>query len=406
MLPLQGILAVAIDQRSFRNSYHRLCRWLEQLPDEILQAQPTLGFWYAMPTMFTSLRRTPAAWGRIEPCLLSAKQGFEAKGQQEQLGEARELHAELAFFQDDLARMLAFARQATPLLSPQSLMYATNRLARGWDHLLAGDLEAAWQSFLEGRRGSESLGSLTGTVAASLLLGEACMARGELHQAARYCHQALAYTDEDPQSIQQQLMTATGDREPFFVSWAYHNLARFSYEWDDLAAAEHALAQAQALGEDPAGAVHLLTSGGLIRVRLLHRCGETTSAQRMLTTWERQSRSPWALRAIRACQARLQLDMGNLSAVEHCSAREKTASDSQAANESSACRTCSRRKKRSLRFVSCSRRPSLRQRSKSSPSGKRRPRRRDVPMPCWKCCSWRLWLTFQRQKAPPLQGRG
>jgi LuxR family transcriptional regulator, maltose regulon positive regulatory protein len=161
----------SIDQRSFRNTYHTLCRWLEQLPDKILQAQPTLGFWYAMSTMFTSLRRTPAAWGRIEPCLRSAEQGFEANGQQEQLGEARELHAELAFFQDDLARMLALARQATPPLSPQSLMHATNQLARGWDHLLVGNLEAAWQSFLEGRRGSESLGSLTGTVAASLLLG-------------------------------------------------------------------------------------------------------------------------------------------------------------------------------------------------------------------------------------------
>src|SRR5258706_8358785 len=80
----------SLDQRSFRNSYHTLCRWLEQLPDEILQAQPTLGFWYAMSTMFTSLRRTPAAWGRIEPCLRSAEQGFEANGQQGQLGEARD----------------------------------------------------------------------------------------------------------------------------------------------------------------------------------------------------------------------------------------------------------------------------------------------------------------------------
>lgn len=307
------------DQHSFRQAYHTLCRWLGQLPEEVMQAQPALSFWYALSTMFTSLRRAPAAWARIERSLQWAEQGFEALGQREHLGDAWELRAELAFFQDDLTNMLELARQATPLLSRQSLMYATNRLARGWEHLLVGNLEAAWQSFLEGHQRAESLGSLTGVVGASLLLGELCLVRGDLRQANRYLRQALASADDDPQSVQQQLMTATDDSEPFFLSWAYHNLARLSYEWNDLASAQNHLAQAQALGDDPARGVHLLTSAGLIRVRLLHRLGETVEAQRLLEIWEGQSRFPWELRAIRACQARLQLDMGNLSAVEHWS---------------------------------------------------------------------------------------
>lgn len=119
---------------------------------------------------------------------------------------------------------------------------------------------------------------------ALLLLAEACFARGALHEAARCCRQALAHADEDPQRLRQQLMTATGDRDPFFASWAYHNLARLSYQWNDLTAAQHLLARVDALEEDSARAVHLLTSGGLVRVHLLHRFGETASAEHLLDT--------------------------------------------------------------------------------------------------------------------------
>ncbi|HLV98250.1 MAG TPA: LuxR C-terminal-related transcriptional regulator [Ktedonobacterales bacterium] len=304
-----------IDQQSFRNAYHTLCRWLEHVPEELLHQEPALSFWYALSTMFTSLRSTPASGARVEPLLHWAEQGFEAQGEPEHLGEALELHAELAFFQGDLAGALALARQATPLLSERSLMAATHPLPRGLDQFLAGYPEAAWNQFLEGRRRAERFGSLTGTVSASLLLAEVCLARGELHQAERYCRQTLAAAEEDPERFQQQLMTATGDREPFFASWAYHSLARLAYEWNDLATAQHHLTQAQALGADSAGGVHLLTSGGLIQVRLLHRRGETEEALHLLEAWEQQTRFPWALRAIRACQARLHLALGHLSAV-------------------------------------------------------------------------------------------
>lgn len=138
-----------IDQQSFRNAYQRLCRWLEQLPEELLQTRPVLSFWYALSTMFTSLRRAPASWPRVEAALQWAEQGFEAQGESEHLGEALELHAELAFFQGDLVSTLALARAATPLLSEQNFMFATNLLPRGIEQLLAGHVEAAWQNFLE-----------------------------------------------------------------------------------------------------------------------------------------------------------------------------------------------------------------------------------------------------------------
>ena len=311
-----SLIERCINQKSHRNEYHLLCRWLGQMPEEIMQARPALSFWYALALMYTTPRREPASWTRIKPLLLWAEQGFEARNQREQLAEALELDATLAFFQGDAASALALIEQGSPLVSERSVMSVNDCLITGLRHLLAGHLDAAWQHFLEGRNIAEQTGALPAGLAALLWLGEVCRARGELSRASGYYHQALAQAETDPEIFQQQLMTGAGNREPFFVSWAYHNLAQLAYEWDDVEAAQHYLSQAQAAGGEAEQEVHLLTSGGLIRAHLLHRCGETVQAQHLLETWERQARFPWILRAIHAVQARLQLEMGNLSAVE------------------------------------------------------------------------------------------
>ncbi len=305
-----------------RLEYHTLGRWLAQLPQESMQARPQLCFWAAYTIMFTTLRRSPASWIRIEPLLLWAEQGFEAQGKSPQLGDALALRGVLAFFQGDVARAFAVVQQASAWISEQSIMYGLKLLFRGREHLLAGDLDMAWPDFLAGYRVYVSLGDIVATCGALLWLGEACLARGELHRAADYYQQALALTDENPEVVQQQLMTATGEREPFFVSWAYHNLAQLAYEWNDFAMAQQYLAQALSFGQDPEEELHLLTSGGLIRARLLHRRGEAREAQKLLATWERKARYPWDLRLIRAGQARIDLERGNLPAVERWSRSE------------------------------------------------------------------------------------
>jgi len=298
-----SLIERSIDPKSMRNAYHTLCRWLGQMPEEIMQAQPALSFLYALAIMFTSLRRTPASWARIEPLLQWAEQGFEATSQWEHLGNALELHAELAFFQEDIPGMIMLAQQASLLLAEHNIMYSTNFLARGCEQLLVGNLDTAWQSCLEGYRLCESRGNFTATLAATIWLGEICFARGELRRASSYYHQALDLADEDSEIFQHQFMTGTGDREPFFVSWAYHNLARLSYEWNELEAAQQYLSQARAFEEDPEPEIHVLTSGSLIRARLLYRCGEMVQAQSLLETWERQAHFLWVLGAIRAGQA-------------------------------------------------------------------------------------------------------
>ncbi len=305
-----------IDPESMRNEYQTLCRWLGQLPEEVMNTRPELSFMQALATMFTTDRRTPASWTQIETPLRRAEQGFQASDQGERLGEALELRAELRFFQDDPASALALARQARPLLSEQSLLYGTNILMKGLEKLLAGEIEAAWQYFLEGSRICESIGSFPATLGASILLGEACYGKGDLRLATRYYHQALARSDATQEAFQQQLVTATGARDPFFEVWAWQNLATVAYEWNELDAARQYLAQAQAVGEERMGAIHLLTPCSLIQVHLLYRSGEIVQAQELLGKWEMRTRWPWFLRAIHACQARLHLMQGDLDAVE------------------------------------------------------------------------------------------
>lgn len=311
---------------SFRNPYHLICTWLRRIPDEVLQAQPDLSFLYALALMFTMDRRSSTLWARIESLLEWAEQGFARQEQWEHLGETLQHRANLAFFQDDLVRLFAFAHQAQSLLTEHSLIYHDNLLVRGYEALLAGEVQVAWQCLLEGYRRTKSLGDHSSAFAASLLLGEVCLEKGEVRRASHYYQQALTYVDEDQEFSRQQLLLETGEAEPFFPSSTYHNLARLAYERNELADARSYLSQALALREKPEEAIHLLASGALIQARLLHASGETAQALDKLSQWEMHTPFPWSVRAIRTCRARLHLGDGDLSAVEQW-AQEKLHAD-------------------------------------------------------------------------------
>jgi LuxR family maltose regulon positive regulatory protein len=299
----------------FRNVCHTLYRWLRQLPEQIMREYPEICFLYVLALTFATDRRSPGTGEKIGRFLQWAEQGFEAKEAWEKLGEVLQLHAELAFFQDDLACAFALARQAQPFLSEQSSMYPDHILTHGLEAFLAGRMDVAWQHFLEAYRSAKRLGSRSISLAALLLLGEVCREKSELRKASQYYHQALALIDEDQETIQQQLQLKTGDSEAFFASWAYYNLAALSYEWNEKETARRSISQALALRVNQEDEVHVLASASLIQARLLYAYGEKTQAQDMLLRWEMHAHFAWSVRAIRACQARLQLTEGALSSV-------------------------------------------------------------------------------------------
>ncbi|GHO57482.1 LuxR C-terminal-related transcriptional regulator [Ktedonobacter robiniae] len=314
-----GRVALLIERfvapNSFRNEFYLLRSWLEQLPEEVVRAQPELCSLSVLAMMFTTDRRSPAIQARSEQFLLWAEQGFEAKGQWEHLGDALELHAELAFYQEDFPRALVLAYQARPLLSKASFLSPDNVLADALEAFLTGEVERAWPYILESLERSKRIDSLVNVFATLLYLGNVCLEKGEMQKASRYYHQALSSIDQDQEMSRQQFL-ATGDMDPFFTSWAYHSLAQISYEQNDISKAQHYLSQALALREKPEESIHVFTSGSLIQTRLLQACGETAQAQELLLRWERSARFSWPLSMIRVFLARVQLAQGNLLAVE------------------------------------------------------------------------------------------
>ncbi|GHO78250.1 hypothetical protein KSD_60210 [Ktedonobacter sp. SOSP1-85] len=233
-----------------------------------MRTQPELCSLFVLATMFTVDRRSPAVQERSEQLLQWAEQGFEVQGQWEQLGDALELHAELAFYQEDFPRALTLAYQARPHLSRESVLYPDNLLANALEAFLAGEVDGAWPSLVESLELSKRINSVVNVFSTFLYLGGICLEKGELQQASHYYHQALSFIEHDQELSRQQFL-ATGNMDPFFTSWVYHSLAQLSYERNELA-----------LRTMPEEAVHIFTSGGLIQARLLHASGETARSGR------------------------------------------------------------------------------------------------------------------------------
>ena len=72
--------------------------------------------------MFSTPRRSPASWIRIEPLLQWAEQGFEVQAKSERLGTALELHSGLALFLSICLRLQIKQFGITPVKFHEFLM--------------------------------------------------------------------------------------------------------------------------------------------------------------------------------------------------------------------------------------------------------------------------------------------
>ncbi|GHO71714.1 hypothetical protein KSC_106060 [Ktedonobacter sp. SOSP1-52] len=380
-----------LDPNSFRNEYYLVRSWLRRLPEEMLQAQPDLCFQYALTLMFTSDRRSSILWTRIESLVQWAEQGFEAQGQREKLGETLQLHADLAFFQEDLTRLFALTHQAQSLLIEHSVMYPDNLLMRGFEAFLEGEVHVAWRYFLEGSRRSKNLNNHSSAFAAFLWLGEVCLEQGELRRALHYYHQALTYIDEDQEMARQQLLLETGSSEPFFFSWASRCLAQLFYERNELSDAQRHLSEVLTLPAKPENGIHVLAAATLAQARLLHACGKTQQALDQLLYEEMHVHFPWSVRAIRICLAQLQLAQGDLLAAEQWVQEKDQTDPSQSPEQEEVLPLLFQQEEALLRARVCIAQKRGGPHWKHWPSGKRKRRLRVASGAFWKFRFWRPW---------------
>ncbi len=251
-----------------------LFRWVEQLPEEVLQEHPTLCLAYATGLLFSMDRSDPATLARIQPLLEMAERRWQAEGNRPRLGEALGFRSQLAWWQGDLTQAFAAADQSLELLPEQEKFWrATNTLAIGIKEMLAGKIEAARKAVLEARAIFESVGNPYGVRAATIELGEASFRQGELHQEARLCRQLYTEAAEDPLDMASALI----------------GLAALSYEWNELQEAEQQVSQALDLGRRHADLIgkryteqFVMVPGSLVLARVLLARGETVRARQLL----------------------------------------------------------------------------------------------------------------------------
>ncbi len=306
-----ALIDAILGPQSIGEELFTLLRWIEQLPQEVLSTYPALCLTYAMALLFIRDRSDPMIMPVIQRLLEMAERFWQAEGNRPKLSQLLAARNQIAWWQGDFPQAFAAARQALELLPEQEVFWrATVILPIAIEELLAGRIDLAQQGAREAQVCFEAAKNPYGARAATQALAEIYYRQGELHTASQ---------------LYQQLFTEATD-DPVDMASARIGLAALSYEWNELESAEQELAQALDLGKrntEELGKYYmeqfLLIPGSLALARVLHARGKTAEAQQLLQdlvvlTQERK----WIYlhREVLACQARLQLSIDDLAAVQ------------------------------------------------------------------------------------------
>lgn len=289
-------------------------RWIDRLPEKVLQDHPILCLTQAVALLFTLDRSDPETMTLMQKPLDMADRYWRAEGDLYNLGETMALRSQAAWWQGDLFRAFAYARQALDLLPEEGGLWGAGaKLTAAAEEEVAGRPFAARQLIREGRANFEAMNNPFGTRAAQLMLAAISTQQGELHQAERFYQQILAEATEDP------VDTAT----------ALIGLAKLSYEWNNLEEAEQQLIQALDICKRHAndiGKYHaeqmILVPASLILARVFHARGERVKARQLLeelVMLTQEHRWPYLYREVLTCQAHIALHTADLAAVQRWS---------------------------------------------------------------------------------------
>jgi LuxR family maltose regulon positive regulatory protein len=279
-----------------------LQRWLDALPDAVLDAHPAL--WLSRAETFVisqDLYRADNALARVEQLLPQIQDPALA---QTLSGESAAIGAKIALNRNEVARTLQLGQQALDTLDEteflmRSAVWLHMGVAYDWD----GQLERALECFRHARQLGEQAQDASATVLAIANYGAAEKTRAAYRRAAEIYQQGIQ--TEAPYNA-SYLPAAV---------YLYTDLAELHYEWNDLEGArrqiDQAIERSELLG---------LTRARVVSYRILARWlqanGKFVQAQDMLTqalqlAQEHQIPSHYASPA-RAVQVYLWLDTGNL----------------------------------------------------------------------------------------------
>ena len=274
--------AATLMERALRRQNHpamqarvTLLRWVEMMPEQVLEDHPDLCVHSAAALLFTLDRSSPTTMALIEEPLKRAERAYERAEAWGKLGEALSCHAEVARWHGNIPLAQGLARRALTLPpEPPMLWRGASILTVVASEMRKGRPEEARRLLLEGQQLCETLPipgySMHG---ATLMLGEIGWRQGRLHQAEQYYRHLLDSAQENPVD---QMAARLG-------------LAKVSYEWNHLEETEQNVMQVLEMGKahlDELGKyfveVGFLFPGSLLQARLDQARGNLLQAQQTL----------------------------------------------------------------------------------------------------------------------------
>jgi LuxR family transcriptional regulator, maltose regulon positive regulatory protein len=287
----------------FRGAGAPVLHWLESLPTSELDARPVLWVSYATALFFCG-RHTA-----VEPKLRAAEAAMHGTKpddrQRDLVGRIASIRATLAIIQHDGETVIAQSRRALEYLHPDNVPIRTAATyTLGYAHQLQGDRPAASQAFADVIRTSTSFADSIYTVAATLSLGQVQEADNQLSLATRTYQRVVQLAGDPPRTIAAE---------------AHLGLARISYEWNDLDAAQKHGQQCLLLTRQIEG-VDTFVSYALFLARLRIAQGDVPGAVAILDEAEqflRQHNFVFRIPDIAAARVLTLLRQGNLSAAAH-----------------------------------------------------------------------------------------
>jgi LuxR family maltose regulon positive regulatory protein len=204
----------------FRGAVIAILDWLTSLPENVLAARPSLR------VLTATMSLVAGTTVGVEEALQAAERALQGASEMNNdlIGRIAAARATLALTRYQPDAIVVQSRRALEYLHPDNLPFRLTAMWTGaFAHFLQGDRAAAGRAYAELERVSQASGEVFFAQLALCSLGETQELDNQLLQATETYRRALHLFGDDPQPSASQ---------------AHLGLARVSYEWNDLDAAE------------------------------------------------------------------------------------------------------------------------------------------------------------------------
>jgi LuxR family maltose regulon positive regulatory protein len=287
----------------FRGAVNAILAWLASLPKSVLDARPLL--WVRSATMALTAGQTTDVEEKLQAAEKTLANAALDAQTRDLIGQIACARATLAVTRYQPEAVIMQAHRALEHLLPSNLRFrftANWALATGYH--LRGDRVASGRALTEALAISRGSASMFSTILATTHLGRLQELENQLFRAAETFRRVLQMV---------------GDQPGPSANDAHLGLARISYEWNDLDAAQQYAQQSRQLARQYDRVIDRYIISDVFLARLQLTRGEVAGAAAMLAEVEqtvRQSNFVQRVPEVAAAQVLTLLRQGNMAAAE------------------------------------------------------------------------------------------